>query len=81
MSTRERTLEEEGFSHRSYGHQVAHVVGHVLPRCGQAGGPLVIDRQRVKAEIREESAGGDERFPYIYGPLNVDAVIEARPVG
>jgi uncharacterized protein (DUF952 family) len=41
----------------------------------------VIDRQRVKAEIREESAGGDERFPYIYGPLNVDAVIEARPVG
>jgi uncharacterized protein (DUF952 family) len=40
----------------------------------------VIDSQRVNAEIREEGAGGDERFPHIYGPLNLDAVVEARPV-
>jgi uncharacterized protein (DUF952 family) len=40
----------------------------------------VIDPQRVNAEIREESVGGDERFPHIYGPLNLSAVIETRPV-
>ena len=41
---------------------------------------LEIDLQWVNAEIRDESAGGDERFPHIYGPLNLDAVIETRPV-
>ncbi len=38
---------------------------------------LVIDPQRVTAPVRNDSlAGGDERFPPIYGPLNLDAVIE-----
>ena len=39
---------------------------------------LVIDPDRVEHEIREEQSG-DELFPHIYGPLNVDAVVEARP--
>ena len=79
LSTRDRTLEEEGFIHCSYAHQVAHVVATYF-RDVDGLLVLVIDPQRVKAEIREESAGGDERFPHIYGPLNLDAVIEARPV-
>lgn len=79
ISTRDRTLEEEGFIHCSYAHQVAHVVGTYF-RDVDGLLVLVIDPQRVKAEIREESAGGEERFPHIYGPLNLEAVIETRPV-
>jgi uncharacterized protein (DUF952 family) len=41
---------------------------------------LVVEPQRVNAEIRAEGASGEERFPHIYGPLNLDAVIETRPV-
>jgi uncharacterized protein (DUF952 family) len=41
---------------------------------------LVIDPRRVTAEIREEGSGRDELFPHIQGPLNLDAVVEARPV-
>jgi uncharacterized protein (DUF952 family) len=30
--------------------------------------------------VRDESpAGGDERFPHIYGPLNLDAVTQVLP--
>jgi uncharacterized protein (DUF952 family) len=39
---------------------------------------LVIDPSRVSADIRVESAGGAEQFPHIYGPLNLDAVVETR---
>jgi uncharacterized protein (DUF952 family) len=80
ISTRGRTLDEEGFIHCSYVHQLAHVVATYFRDVDDLL-VLVIDPQRVDAEIRAETAGGDERFPHIYGPLNLDAVIEARPVG
>jgi uncharacterized protein (DUF952 family)/maleate cis-trans isomerase len=79
ISTRDRTLEQEGFIHCSYAHQVQHVANAFF------GGledlvVLEIDRQRVHAEVRDETAGGDERFPHIYGPLNLDAVLAVRPL-
>src|SRR5579859_5865472 len=77
ISTRDRTLEEEGFIHCSHAHQVAHVVRTYFHDVEDLL-VLVIDPQRVNAEIREESVGGDERFPHIYGPLNLTAVIETR---
>jgi uncharacterized protein (DUF952 family) len=40
----------------------------------------VIDRQRVRAPIHDEPLqAGAERFPPIYGPLNLDAVIQVLP--
>jgi len=78
-STRDRTLEDEGFIHCSYAHQVGHVVATYF-RNVDGLLVLVIDPQRVNSEIRVESAGGEERFPHIYGPLNLDAVIETREV-
>ena len=38
---------------------------------------LTIDRDRVRAPVRYEDPG--RIYPHIYGPLNLDAVIEIRP--
>jgi uncharacterized protein (DUF952 family) len=80
VSTRDRTLEEEGFIHCSFEQQVAYVVATYFRDVDDELVVLVIDRQRVSAEVRVESAGGDEWFPHMYGPLNLDAVIDVRPV-
>jgi glutathione S-transferase len=79
LSTRGRSLEDEGFIHLSYANQVARVANAIY-----RGVPglvlLVVDLERVTAPVREENLdGGDERFPHMYGPLNLDAVIEVLP--
>jgi uncharacterized protein (DUF952 family) len=80
VSTRGRTLEQVGFIHASQAHQVAGVANAVYPGAGDLV-ILVIDTDRVTAEIRvEQPAGMDEAFPHIYGPLNTDAVTEVRPL-
>ena len=38
---------------------------------------LVIDPERVRAEIRYERADGDD-FPHLYGALDIGAVVEVR---
>jgi uncharacterized protein (DUF952 family) len=75
VSTRGRTLEEEGFIHCSQPSQVAPIANRFYQ-----GVPdlvlLTIDEQLVKAEVRYESVPGwDEPFAHIYGPLNTDAVV------
>jgi uncharacterized protein (DUF952 family) len=79
-STRGRTLAEQGFIHGSTAGQVAPVANMIYK-----GEPdllvLVIDTDRVGPEIRyEQVPGWDAPFPHIYGPLNVDAVMETRPL-
>jgi uncharacterized protein (DUF952 family) len=79
-STRGLSLEQVGYLHASREHQVAGVANAFYQ-----GAPdlvvLVIDTDRVRAEIRvEQLAGMDGEFPHIYGPLNTDAVTEVRPL-
>ena len=79
MSTRGRTLAEEGFIHASTAEQVPLVAGAY-----DQGVPdlvlLVIDAERVRPELRYEHVPGQEDpYPHIYGPLNLNAVIETRP--
>ena len=79
MSTLGRTLAEEGFIHASAAAQVAPVANAFYQ-----GVPdlllLVIDPALVAAEIRYEHVPGQEQpYPHIYGPLNLDAVVETRP--
>ncbi len=68
------TLATEGFIHCSRADQVAAVANAFY--AGQAHLALLrIERERVAPEVRDEPSGGDV-FPHIYGPLNLDAVVE-----
>ena len=80
-STRDRTLAEEGFIHASTAEQVAPVA-NAFYRDVTDLLLLVIDTDRVASAIRYEPVPGQALpYPHIYGPLNVDAVVEARPFG
>jgi uncharacterized protein (DUF952 family) len=75
-SYRADTLATEGFIHCSTPEQVIPVANHLF-----RGQPnlvlLVIDRDKVRAPIRDENLeGGTVLFPHIYGPLNLDAVVD-----
>ena len=70
------TLLQAGFIHCSTKGQVVEVANRIFK--GQNDLLLVnIDSERVDSEIRFENLeGGQELYPHIYGPLNLDAVVE-----
>jgi glutathione S-transferase len=79
MSTRGRTLAEEGFIHASTAAQVP-LVAAAYYRDAPDLVLLVIDTERVGPELRYEQVPGQpDPYPHIYGPLNLDAVLETRP--
>ena len=81
ISTRGLTLADVGFIHSSTAAQVAAVANAYYKGAADLL-LLVIDTDRVGPEIRwEDVPGSDAPYPHIYGPLNTDAVIEARPYG
>ena len=68
------SLSSEGFIHCSRPEQVLQVANTVFR--GNAGLVLLcIDRNQVAAPIRDENLeGGEDRFPHIYGSINLEAV-------
>jgi len=70
------TLASAGFIHCSTPDQIIPVANRFYR--GQTGlALLVIDRDRVQAPMRDENLeGGETLFPHIYGPLNLDAVVD-----
>jgi uncharacterized protein (DUF952 family) len=79
ISTRDQSLDDVGFIHCSYAHQVAGTANRYY-----AGEPdlvlLVIDPERLAAPLRAEPpAAGAEPYPHIYGPLNTEAVVDVLP--
>jgi uncharacterized protein (DUF952 family) len=78
VSTRGHTLEEVGFIHCSQLGQVEPVANAVYHGAEHLV-LLSIDPDRVRSEVRYDVVDGwEEPFPHIYGPLNVDAVVEVR---
>ncbi|KAB1981901.1 DUF952 domain-containing protein [Streptomyces triticiradicis] len=81
ISTRGRTLQEEGFIHCSLRRQLPAVAAMVY---GSYTGPdelvvLVIDAERLTAPVRFEAVKpGGEEFPHVYGPIVVDAVVDVE---
>lgn len=71
------TLASEGFIHLSTAAQVPWVAERFYR--GQAGLVLlVVDPSRLQAELRYEESEPGQHFPHLYGPLNLDAVVEVR---
>jgi len=69
------TLSSQGFIHCSTPNQIIKVANALFK--GQKELVLLcIDSAKVKAEIRYESIEGNEKYPHIYGPLNIDSVIK-----
>jgi uncharacterized protein (DUF952 family) len=73
------TLAEEGFIHCSQADQVAGVAEKYYQNELDLV-LLVIDADRVASPLRYDPVPGQpDPYPHIYGPLNPDAVVEARP--
>jgi len=79
-SSVDKSLAEEGFIHASQASQVARTANKFYRDVPGDLVLLVIDPDLLRAEVRYEDVPGAELpFPHIYGPLNTDAVVEARP--
>lgn len=70
------SLNEEGFIHCSAGRQVEKVANaHFQGRDDLL--LLVIDPASLKPDVKYEASGAsDEKYPHVYGPVNIDAVID-----
>ena len=79
VSTRDAALEEVGFIHASFEHQVAGVGSLFYRDVEEPLVVLTIDTDRLDAPVVVEPPdGGGEAFPHIYGPLPTSAVIAVR---
>lgn len=75
---RSASLEDEGFIHLSGDRQWLRAADRFFR--GQHGLVLLsIRADSLAAEVRYEAADG-EMFPHLYGPLNLEAVVEACPL-
>jgi uncharacterized protein (DUF952 family) len=72
------TLASEGFIHCSTLQQVEGVANRYFS--GRTDLLLLcIASDQVQAEIKTEALVGDEAYPHIYGPLNLDAITQVLP--
>lgn len=75
-STRGAELAEIGFIHLCTAEQL-HGVAERFYRGATDLVLLHVDEARLAAPLEYEPVGGTgERFPHLYGPLNVDAVVQ-----
>ena len=81
MSTRDRTLAAEGFVHCSTRTQLPAVAEALYgDRDPETLVVLCIDAARLSAPVRYEApTPGDDRYPHVYGPIPVDAVVRVEP--
>ncbi len=80
ISTRGVSLDQQGFIHCSLAHQLRRVAEANYADADDLV-VLVIDQDRLAAQVRYEDGGDGELYPHIYGPLPVSAVTGVIPVG
>ena len=79
-STIDQALDEVGFVHCAFTHQVEGVVTRYYADRTDVV-VLTIDASRLRSELRiENTSGGTELFPHVYGPLDPDAVVAVTPL-
>lgn len=82
ISGRGMTLESEGFLHFSYAAQLPGVAQRFWRSPEAPVVLLTVDPDLVGLPVvAENTSGGAELFPHVYGPLPVAAVVSAVPVG
>jgi uncharacterized protein (DUF952 family) len=81
MSTRGRTLGDEGFIHCSLPHQLPGVAKALYDDVHPDELViLVIDADLVEAPVRcEIPEPGAEEFPHVYDPVPLDAIVSVEP--
>lgn len=80
-STRGKTLAEQGFIHASSAEQTVPTANRFYADIGEPVIILVIEVARLTAPLRyEDVPGSPAPFPHIYGPLNLDAVVDVLPL-
>jgi uncharacterized protein (DUF952 family) len=80
ISTRGRTLADEGFIHCSFAEQVETTADRFYRDATDAV-VLRIDRGRLPSRVVvEDLVGTGERFPHVYGPIPVSAIVDVRPL-
>jgi uncharacterized protein (DUF952 family) len=74
------SLAREGFIHFSAADQVVGVANRAFR--GQRGLVLLcVASERLAGVVRHEHAeDAGEAFPHLYGPLNLDAVVDVVPI-
>jgi len=71
------SLDSEGFIHCSYGHQLDGVIGRYYSDAPELV-VLKLDIGKLTSKLVSEPSTGGEAYPHIYGPINLDAVVEVR---
>lgn len=79
ISSRGVTLAEEGFIHCSHPRQAEGVANRYYADLDRLL-LLEVDVAALRSDVIEEPpfAGADDRFPHIYGPIDLDAVMSVN---
>ncbi len=77
---RHQSQELEGFIHCCLEHQVAGVLERYFETT-EGFVKLKIDTNLLDPDlIMENTVGGEELFPHVYGDINMDAVVDVLPL-
>jgi uncharacterized protein (DUF952 family) len=76
---RPASLESEGFVHLSFAHQLSGTLALHFADVTSVW-LLEVQRARVAREVRLEPSRDGERFPHLYGPLELAAVARSWSV-
>jgi uncharacterized protein (DUF952 family) len=68
------SLAAEGFIHCSFADQLDGVLSRYFSNVGEVT-ILEIDPARLTSKLVIEPSTNGERFPHIYGPIDLDAVV------
>ena len=71
------SLETEGFIHCSYDDQLKGVIERYYSDAPELV-ILKLDIGKLTSKLVSEPSTGGEVYPHIYGPINLDAVVEVR---
>ncbi len=75
------SLQEEGFIHCCEKSQLAGVVRRYYSDVDDVQLLTIAVNKLAATVVRENTVGGDELFPHVYGTINKDAVISTAPFG